>query len=52
MNTILLRAGALTCALMTSTALTAPALAQSAPPPRFNQVDANGVDLVSGDFFF
>jgi RHS repeat-associated protein len=47
-----LRAGAFSCAVLASTALTAPALAQSAPPPRFNQVDANGVDLATGDFFF
>ena len=40
------------CALLASTALTAPALAQTAPPPRFNQVDSNGIDLVTGDFFF
>jgi len=52
MTKTLLRAGGLACALMTCTALTAPAMAQSAPPPRFNQVDANGVDLVTGDFFF
>jgi len=52
MKATLLRAGALSCALLASTALTAPAMAQTAPPPRFNQVDRNGVDLVSGDYFF
>lgn len=52
MKTTLLRAGALSCALLASTALVPPAQAQSGPPPRFNQVDANGVDLVTGDFFF
>lgn len=50
MKTTLLRAGALSCALLASTALVAPAQAQSLP--RFNQVDGNGVDLVSGDYFF
>ena len=43
----LLRAGALACALMTSTCLTAPALAQS--QPEFRNLDANGVDLTRGD---
>lgn len=52
MTKTLLRAGGLACALLTCTALTAPAMAQSAPPPRFNQLDANGVDVVTGDFFF
>jgi hypothetical protein len=52
MTKTLLRAGALSCALLASTALTAPAAAQSGPLPRFNQVDANGVDLFTGDFFF
>jgi RHS repeat-associated protein len=51
MTTTLFR-GALACALLTSTALTAPALAQTAPPPRFQSVDANGVDLISGYFVF
>jgi len=46
-----LRAGALGALLFTTTALTAPALAQSAPPPLFNQVDSNGVDLFTGGFF-
>jgi RHS repeat-associated protein len=51
----LLRAGALACALMTSTAFcTQPAIAQTtpAPAPRFQEVDANGVDLISGRFVF
>lgn len=49
----LLRAGALACALLTSTALvSSPAVAQTAPPPRFQEVDANGVDLISGRFVF
>jgi len=52
MNRNLLRAGALFCALLTTTALTAPASAQTAPPPRFEAVDANNVDLVSGLFVF
>lgn len=39
-------------AVMASTALPAAALAQTAPPPRFEQVDSNGVDLVSGRFVF
>jgi len=52
MKTPLLRAGALACALMTTTALTAPAFGQSAAPPRFQEIDANGVDLISGRFVF
>lgn len=53
MKTTLLRAGALSCALLASTALVTPAQAQTPPPPpRFNQVDGNGVDLVNGDYFF
>ncbi|MDQ3520086.1 MAG: polymorphic toxin-type HINT domain-containing protein [Gemmatimonadota bacterium] len=49
----LLRAGAVSCALLASTCLTpAQALAQTAPPPRFQKIDANGVDLVSGRFVF
>ena len=50
MTKTLLRAGGLAFALVASTALTAPAFAQGLP--RFNQVDANGVDLFSNDFFF
>ncbi len=48
MTTTLLRAGALACALMTTTALTAPALAQQTQQHR--ALDANGVDLTHGDF--
>lgn len=47
MTKTLLRAGALSCALLASTALTAPAMAQDAPD--FRNLDANGVDLVQGD---
>lgn len=36
------------CALLTSTFLSAPAIAQTAP--EFRQADGNGVDLVQGDF--
>ena len=42
-----LRAGAL-CALLFTTALTAPATAQTARP--YRAVDGNGVDLTHGDF--
>ena len=42
------RGSAAVCALLASTALAAPALAQSAPAPRFANVDANGVDLTTG----
>ena len=51
MTTTLLRAGALSCALLASTCLTAPAAAQTVNP-RFSQIDANGVDLVTGQFNF
>src|SRR5690606_21611936 len=48
----LLRAGALSCALLATTALTtvlsAPAMAQSAPAPVRQSIDANGVDLFLG----
>lgn len=40
-------------ALLVTTALSAPAFAQvapSGPPPLHNNVDANGVDLVTGKF--
>lgn len=30
----------------------APSLAQTSPPPRFQEVDGNGVDLISGRFVF
>jgi RHS repeat-associated protein len=49
MNKTLLRAGALSCALLASTALVTPAQAQTAPPAHRN-LDANGVDLARGDF--
>ena len=49
MKNTLLRAGALSCALLASTALTTPALAQSAPPPRFNQVDSIQAVSDAGD---
>jgi RHS repeat-associated protein len=45
----LLRAGALSCALLASTSLTLPAMAQTtAPAPVRQMVDGNGVDLFSG----
>lgn len=58
MNTTLLRAGALSCALLASTALTAPARAQSqaAPPPVVSPIsiepDHNGVNLATGKITF
>ena len=51
MTRTLLRAGALACALLTSTALTAPARAQQVtltPPAVRATVDGNGVDLATG----
>jgi YD repeat-containing protein len=49
MKTTLLRAGALSCALLASTALTTPAAAQLvAPAPVRQSIDANGVDLFLG----
>ena len=50
MRTTLLRAGTLACALMTSTCLTAPALAQT--PSVYQHPDDNGVDLTDGSFNF
>lgn len=47
MHTSRFRAAAF-CALLTSTFLSAPAMAQTAP--EFRQADQNGVDLVQGDF--
>jgi RHS repeat-associated protein len=45
--------GALGCALMTSTFLTAPALAQTAQQPSvYQNIDGNGVDLTDGSFNF
>ena len=46
------RAGGLAWALIAATALGAPASAQTAAPPRFQEIDANGVDLISGRFVF
>jgi RHS repeat-associated protein len=40
---------ALTCALLATTAIATPALAQSVTSPQFRQLDENGVDLVQGD---
>ncbi|MCA1654753.1 MAG: hypothetical protein LC656_11485, partial [Sphingomonadales bacterium] len=43
------RAGAIACALLASTAIASPALAQLAPPEPVRQaLDANGVDLFNG----
>ena len=52
MTKTLLRAGALTCALLTSTALTSPARAQDSTDttPARQVMDANGVDVASGQF--
>ncbi|HYI64220.1 MAG TPA: RHS repeat-associated core domain-containing protein [Allosphingosinicella sp.] len=47
-----LRAGVLGCILVAAFTAAVPALAQTSPPPRFEQVDANGVDLVTGRFVF
>ncbi|HEY0411641.1 MAG TPA: RHS repeat-associated core domain-containing protein [Allosphingosinicella sp.] len=49
MNRGSIRLGAFACALLTSTAMTASAIAQSVPMPRLHTaVDGNGVDLISG----
>jgi len=51
MNRTSVRAATLACALLASTAITAPAFAQSGTtPPPFQNVDGNGVDLVTGTF--
>lgn len=53
MTSTYFRAGALACVLLASTALASPAFGQSAPsapPPLHDNVDANGVDLVTGKF--
>ena len=50
MRKTLLRAGVMPCALLATTCLTSPALAQSAGPLHRN-IDANGVDLTNGGFF-
>jgi RHS repeat-associated protein len=52
MSRTTVRSGALCCALLATTALASPALAQTAPPPRFQHIDSNGVDLISGRFVF
>ena len=45
------RAGALACALLTSTALVSPAFAQTTSlPPVYKNIDENGVDLTDGKF--
>jgi RHS repeat-associated protein len=45
--------GAMTGALLATTALSCPALAQtSSPPPRYAQTDANGVDVTTGRFTY
>lgn len=51
MNRNLLRAGALSCALLASTSLTAPAMAQGLPSV-YQQPDEYGVDLTDGSFNF
>jgi RHS repeat-associated protein len=51
MKPILSGAGLLGCALLASTALTAPALAQTSEPAH-RVIDANGVDLISGTYPF
>jgi RHS repeat-associated protein len=50
MNRACFRAAALGCALLSTTALTTPAMAQSgaAPPPKYAGSDGNGVDPVTG----
>ena len=50
MRNTLLRAGLLPCALLATTCLTSPALAQLVGPLHRN-IDANGVDLTNGGFF-
>ena len=45
-----MRKSSLVAIALATTALTAPAFAQTSPPPRFSQVDDNGVDLVTGDY--
>ena len=44
------RARTLACALLATTALASPALAQSSGQPAYRNFDTNGVDLVRGDF--
>src|SRR5690606_25351169 len=50
MTNHLLRAGALSCALLATTCLTAPAMAQYVAPPDLPIQDGNGVDLRRGTF--
>jgi RHS repeat-associated protein len=50
MNRTSLRAATLACALLATTAIVSPA--QATTPQRFETLDANGVDLVTGNFFF
>ncbi|WP_162806480.1 RHS repeat-associated core domain-containing protein [Sphingosinicella terrae] len=50
MTSNLLRAGAIGCALLASTSLVAPAMAQTSFRPAYRTLDANGVDLTHGDF--
>ena len=49
MTTSTTRAAAL-CALLATTALATPALAQTNPQPAYRNLDSNGVDLTHGDF--
>lgn len=51
MTRTLLRAGALSCALLATTSLTAPAFAQALPSV-YQQPDENGVDLTDRSFNF
>jgi RHS repeat-associated protein len=50
MNRTSVRRAALSCALLASTAMASPALAQLSPYPLYRNLDENGVDLVRGDF--
>src|SRR4051794_31788021 len=52
MNPNPLRAGALSCALLATTCLAAPAMAQTnqSAEPAFRAVDDNGVDLIDGSY--
>jgi RHS repeat-associated protein len=52
MNRTSVRASALSCVLLATTAIASPALAQSVPAPLNRMVDANGVDLIGGGFVF
>jgi RHS repeat-associated protein len=48
MNRTSIRAATLACALLTSTAIVSPALAQAGAPPSRYQYDKNGVDVARG----